>query len=747
MKKKQSKRVRKRFDESIAILLIAIAGFIFFSLYSYDTSDLSFYTTQPNEIPNNYIGLLGAWISFVLINGFGLGSFLVPFIFLLWGVRSFFQQDWEHLMIKILSSFLFFLSGIMLLQIQTIFSFSQLQVDFALQEIGLGGIVGTILYNRFLMRLLGVEGCYILFGSVLIASFLIITEVRIKSLFLYIKKGIILLFNALVRSIRFTGSFYTRKKVKKGKKNERIYLNASERKVDEPTVELTRDTRKEEEKHPLTERKESLTDKQIISYKKENDTVSLPSINLLASPDKDKQTVDPRSLQKTAEILQKTLLDFSVEVKVINVSRGPVITQYELLPAPGVKIQKIETLSKDIALALKVGGVRVVAPIPGKGTVGIEVPNSQKSIVVLQELIASNEFRNQRIRIPLALGKDVSGAIIVSDLVEMPHLLIAGATGSGKSVCINSIILSVLFRLTPQQARFLMIDPKMVELPVYDGIPHQLSPVVTDPKKAAAGLCWVVSEMERRYKIFAKIGVRNLEQYNARITGNSLITDDEGNNLTHLPFIIVIIDELADLMLVAAVEIENSIARLAQLSRAVGIHLVLATQRPSVDVITGVIKANFPTRISFQVSSKVDSRTVLDANGADMLIGKGDMLFMPPGSSKIIRGQGAFVSDSEIRAVIHYMKSQNVEDTDKHDVFREQLANGGMSSTEYDDELIPDAIEVVKQTGQASVSILQRRLRVGYTRAARIMDSLEEQGVVGPYNGSKARDILIDTYT
>jgi S-DNA-T family DNA segregation ATPase FtsK/SpoIIIE len=398
-----------------------------------------------------------------------------------------------------------------------------------------------------------------------------------------------------------------------------------------------------------------------------------------------------------------------------------------LEPAPGVKLNRIVTLSDDIALAMKAQSVRIIAPIPGKGRVGVEVPNSQSSFVYLKEVLASREFSDSESKLTLALGKDITGQPIIADLDQMPHLLIAGTTGSGKTVCVNSLILSLLFKTTPIELKFLMIDPKMVELAPFNGLPHLLCPVVTDAKKASNALNWVVNEMEERYRLLANAGARNIEAYNEK--------------QEKIPYIVVIIDEFADLMAIVRDQIESAITRLAQLSRAVGIHLILATQRPSVDVITGVIKANLPARISFKVASKVDSRTVLDMNGADKLLGKGDMLFLRPGESKLIRIQGTLISDKEIEKVVNFSKSQGEPEYDDG-IIKEQERS--VISSGQKDELFDEAVRIVMESNQASVSILQRRLRLGYTRAARIIDMMEQDGLVGHFEGSKPRKILVD---
>jgi S-DNA-T family DNA segregation ATPase FtsK/SpoIIIE len=454
----------------------------------------------------------------------------------------------------------------------------------------------------------------------------------------------------------------------------------------------------------------------------------LPSLDLLDSTPPLEARQIKEDLANNARILEETLEDFGISVKVTDIERGPVITRYELEPAPGIKVNRIVALGDDIALTMKAQTVRIVAPIPGKSRVGVEVPNTQSSFVYLQEVLASKEFQESKSKLTLALAKDITGQPVIADLGDMPHLLIAGTTGSGKTVCVNSLILSLLFRNSPSELKLLMVDPKMVELMPFNGLPHLLCPVVTEPKKASVALNWVVNEMEERYRLFAKVGARNIELYNEK--------------QERIPYIVVIIDELADLMIVTRDQIESAITRLAQLSRAVGIHIILATQRPSVDVVTGVIKANFPARISFKVASKVDSRTVLDMNGADKLLGKGDMLFLRPGESKLTRAQGTLVKDKEIERVVDFVKSQAEPEFDEEILKGQQKS--ALAQGQEKDELYDEAVRIIMESNQASVSILQRRLRLGYTRAARIIDTMEQEGLVGPFEGSKPRKILID---
>lgn len=512
----------------------------------------------------------------------------------------------------------------------------------------------------------------------------------------------------------------------------------------------------------------------------------LPSLDLLNQPEPNLVPSETKEqLMERARLMQQTLAQFDIEVQLGDITKGPTITRYELHPAPGVKLEKISALSNNIAAALKAERIHILAPVPGKSSVGIEVPNLIKTKVIMRDLLESEEWKNTKARIPLALGKDVYGHPIIADLAEMPHMLIAGSTGSGKSVCINSIVASLLYKFSPDQLRFVMIDPKVVELQQYNALPHLVVPVVTDPKKVILALRWVVNEMEKRYQIFAKVGVRNVSSFNARqkdkpipksepelplmakkekIEANSegfaveldeqiVVPRDEDIVIPEkLSYIVVIIDELADLMLVAPADVEMAIARITQMARAAGIHCLVATQRPSVDVITGVIKANIPARIAFQVASRVDSRTILDAMGADKLLGKGDMLFLPPGSAKLNRAQGALITDQELQGIVDFIAKQGKPsyEMEIHNALQKMPSSTGTgfnpeeSGCDEDEEIIQNCIEVIRSEQKASVSLLQRRLKLGYGRAARIMDELENRGIVGPSKGAEPRDILID---
>ena len=527
--------------------------------------------------------------------------------------------------------------------------------------------------------------------------------------------------------------FDVEKEMKKNKKEK------EEKKQSPEFIEDPLFKKQEEQKEDKT--KEVLQLEHTLTVEDEN--YEFPPINLLSEGETKGIKGGKRALADTASKLQKTLYCFGVSAKVENVSVGPAITRYELKPAEGVRVSKIANLADDIALNLAAKTIRIEAPIPGKQAVGIEVPNEESEVVHIRDILETDLFKNHKSKLAFALGKDVSGDAIVTDIAKMPHVLIAGATGSGKSVCINTLISSIIYKAKPSEVKLVMIDPKIVELSVYNGIPHLLIPVVTDPKKAAGALAWAVQEMENRYTMFASKGVRDLKGYNEAV--------EKDDNFGKLPHIVIIIDELADLMMVAKGDVEDAICRLAQKARAAGMHLVIATQRPSVDVITGLIKANIPSRIAFAVSSQVDSRTILDQVGAEKLLGKGDMLFFPTGAPKPVRIQGAFISDKEVEKLVNFVKA-NGETTYRDDITEyiekanctdKEIDEGALDSDDETDPLLNDAIETVIDTGQASTSFIQRRFKVGYARAGRIIDQMEERGIISGYQGSKPREVLM----
>ncbi len=635
-----------------------------------------------------------------------------------------------------------------------------------------GGIIGNIITFIFL-KLVGKNGTYIVLGALVFSNFILLTNQSIigicRLLSDYFKR-----FLKVVYSFVFTEVEPENKKKSKEKQNTEKeeqepegvkiydYMSPSENskkaeitqlKIDdvrktgrhtETSYEKTEEIKNEavEETVEIKEKKENdkekfkpkeITDDIINIAGAKTDNYKLPSTSLLdAVPQHVKG--DKEDLRKDGEKLIETLNNFNIPCNILQINKGPTITRYEIQPAPGIKVSRITSLSNDIALALATSDIRMEAPIPGKSAIGIEVPNRNKTSVYLKSLIDSKEYKSIGTNIPFALGKDIAGKNIVAEINKMPHLLIAGATGAGKSVCINTLIMSILFKAKPDEVKLILVDPKVVELSVYNGLPHLLIPVVTDPRKAANALNWAVSEMTSRYKIFAQNSVRDIATYNEKML-------KEGNE--KMPHIVIIIDELADLMTVASSEVEEYITRIAQLARACGMHLVIATQRPSVDVITGVIKANIPSRIAFAVSSQIDSRTILDAGGAEKLLGKGDMLYHPIGLPKPIRIQGTFISDDEIKRVVESIKAQQIEIKmgRQNEIINE--IEKAPSQNEDVDEFLEQAVDLVVNDGQASASYIQRKFKVGYARAARIIDQLEERGIIGPHEGSKPRKVLI----
>ncbi len=608
-----------------------------------------------------------------------------------------------------------------------------------------GGFIGNLISYPLVLTF-GETGTIIIFIALSIICLVILTNVSVShafSVFMNIIKNIFSVFKKL---------FKKKEKVQTGDNqfgkiislNRNGIIGQNKNSVEKGDIEFKgkffeqdKDEKENKDEYKKENKKEDeIEEIKIDTNDKEDLLYTYPNLNLLT--EKSVSNVKVKDLKEAAldgaRKLENTLKSFGVVAKVINISKGPAITRYELQPNVGVKVSKIVNLSDDIALNLATTGIRIEAPIPGKAAIGIEVPNKESVPVLIREVLDSEEFRKEKSKVSFALGKDVSGENVIADIAKMPHVLIAGATGSGKSVCINSIIISLLYKSSPYDVRLLMIDPKVVELGIYNGIPHLLIPVVTDAKKAAGALNWAVSEMIKRYKMFAEKGVRDINGYNSNL--------DTGKNEKKLPQIVIIIDELSDLMMVSPHEVEDSICRLAQMARAAGMHLVIATQRPSVDVITGVIKANIPSRIAFSVSSQVDSRTIIDMAGAERLLGKGDMLYFPVGEPKPIRVKGVFVADKEVERVVEFIKKTGESEYDDSIIDIINKSNEVKSDRNDDnDELLEPAIELVVGMGQASTSLIQRKFKVGYARAARIIDELEEKGVIGEYEGSKPRQV------
>lgn len=594
------------------------------------------------------------------------------------------------------------------------------------------GILGAF-FGFFFYKIFGTIGTFIVLLFVIAINMMILTGVKIKEIIGFVKNSSTNLKNKNEKRINNAEI-----KNKKELEIENISINNYNQ-----GNEIEETTKIEVKEKPISNKKKEevasegidiIDDINENSLKIHDYQYNTPPLSLLKSPVFKSNSNDRKEILNNAKKIEETINNFGIGASVSNINKGPAVTCYELLPEPGIKLSRIVSLSDNIALSLATSDIRIEAPIPGKAAVGIEVPNKIKENVYLKEIVNSKEYRDSDSDLPLALGKNISGIPIVSSIDKMPHLLIAGATGSGKSVCINTIIMSLIYKSSPADVKLLLIDPKVVELNVYNGIPHLLIPVVTEAKKSASALNWAVQEMERRYKLFAKNNVRDITAYNHKFKNKE---DEE-----RLPKIVIIIDELADLMMVAANEIEDYICRLAQMARAAGMHLIVATQRPSVDVITGTIKANIPSRISFAVSSQVDSRTILDMSGAEKLLGKGDMLFYPSFYNKPARLQGAFISDDEVVDIVNFLKAQDI--TDYNEDIIETVEETKNFNTGDSDKLLPEAIELVVNEGQASISLLQRRLRIGYARAARLVDEMELRGIVGGYEGSKPRKVLID---
>ena len=751
-------------NEIIGILMVAFGVLILLGVYF-----------------KGSIGIFGETVKKVVLGFSGPVGFLIPPILVIYGILVIFKKNNYSINLKVM-----YISVLMLLisaLFQTGFYREEEYINmsivnylqkFYIDGIDLrgGGILGGIVSIPFLLLFQNL-GTIIILSTIGIIDIVLLTDISIADIFISLKNVLFGIFRGVRDSLRNsepenqgeTDDEYEPDIVMNGKKLEKSKIlefpakkvadsnkedkdKTSEQKGEAIKLEINdfkqnnesigQNAKKKESHDAELEKVKESVNKEINDKPKTNIDYKYPDTGLLednkVSPS---DSANFRSAAiKGAKKLEETLKSFGVEAKVVNVSRGPAVTRYELQPSPGVKVSKIVNLSDDISLNLAASGVRIEAPIPGKAAIGIEVPNKEMEAVFLKEVIESKEFKDNPSKLAFALGKDISGQNMVADIAKMPHLLVAGATGSGKSVCINSIIVSLLYKASPNEVKLLMIDPKVVELGIYNGIPHLLIPVVTDAKKAAGALNWAVQEMVNRYKLFADKGVRDIKGYNAIAKG------DEGEE--PLPQIVIIIDELADLMMVAPNDVEDAICRLAQMARAAGMHLVIATQRPSVDVITGVVKANIPSRIAFAVSSQVDSRTILDMAGAEKLLGKGDMLFYPVGEPKPIRVKGTFVSDNEVERVVEYIKAQGEAEYNENIIEEINTEKDAPESDPGDnDELLPQAIELVVEAGQASVSLIQRKFKVGYARAARIVDQMEARGIVGGFEGSKPRQVLI----
>lgn len=662
---------------------------------------------------NPQVGLVSLVTESILRRAAGEGRYILPMLLAYWGFRFIRGRGPGRVRHRFLGGFLLFLVALTLLHML-------IPVDYAWQAGAAGeggGLLGAALY-LLLFRSFGLAGTWVVLVTLILMGAILAGNFSLSHLAGRAKAAL-----KVSRLRGWLASFFLTEAEEEGGEQASQPLI-----IDKSGQEIAASSEGVPGEPVQTMPGQRL--RLVFPPAPEKQSYQLPPLSLLARPVRPKAAKAARDIAEGVRKLEETLSSFGVKAKVVQVCRGPAITRYEVQPPAGIKVSRIMGLADDLALAMAAPDVRIEAPVPGKSVVGIEVPNQEVSTVYLRELLETPAFQEAPSRLTVALGKDIAGDPVVTDLARMPHLLIAGATGSGKSVCLNTIIASILFKATPEEVKFIIIDPKMVELTTYNGIPHLVSPVVTDPKKAATALRWAVREMERRYELFAAAGVRDLVRYN-----------ELGRPQGNLPFIVIIIDELADLMMVAPADVEDAVCRLAQMARAAGIHLVVATQRPSVDVITGLIKANIPSRISFAVSSQIDSRTILDAAGAEKLLGKGDMLFFPVGAPKPVRVQGAYLSDREVEALVSYLKKQAAPCYDEGVV--EEDSGGSSVGEESEDELLPRAVEIFMETGQASISMLQRRLRIGYARAARLMDILERKGYVGGYEGGKPRPVLI----
>ena len=726
-------RTKKKSREITGFILLALALFLLLCLVSHSPSDPSLtHFVADKAHTKNMGGFVGSYISAGMLGFFGLSAYLFPILFIVFAFKLFLSRAFK-ISIAITMGFIgivFSLSAILAARFDTISFFG-----YALKPGGMLGIFST----RFLYSYLNQIGAYILLVVILLVSLIItfdISFVSIAKSVMRIVKGILGGFRSfvMIRAERL-------KRKKKITRHQKARIAQEAPRIDDKSAA----------KEAAQVKKQ---DQVAFEFAQGGGTFTLPPLTLLDRVEKKDVRMKKESLVMNARLLEKKLSDFGVEGKVVEVMPGPVITMYELEPAPGVKINRITNLADDLALALKAQSVRIVAPIPGKSVIGIEIPNQLREPVHLKDVLDNVEFLESKHRLAIGLGKDIVGTPVVADLAKMPHLLIAGTTGSGKSVSLNAMICSILFRSMPDDVKFLMIDPKRLELSAYEGIPHLLHPVVVNPKKASQTLKWAVDEMERRYKVISELGVKSIERYNRLLekrektkgmeVGDASSPETSGETATvheKLPYIIIVIDELADLMMVAQRNVEESLARLAQMARAAGIHLILATQRPSVDVITGIIKANFPIRISFQVSSKVDSRTILDYLGAEKLLGNGDMLFIPPGTSKLMRIHGALVSDREIERITGFIRKQGTPSYDESISQYNVASKEGKAEGDFD-ERYDEAVELVTDLGQASISLVQRYMKVGYNRAARMIERMEAEGVVGPSDGVKPRKVL-----
>ena len=792
-------------NEVYALILLGTGTLLFLALISYVPRDIPTWfpllnsTSAPNHPAQNFLGPLGAIGAGVCYFLVGAASYLLAVALLGFGGAKLFHPELK-VSRRLGWIVLFVASGACLIQLQHWF-LQDWHRTFNID--GPGGRLGAFFGRRIFRVLLG-KGSVIVLAGIYLTSLILMTGLRpihlVRQTVLTTRRGFVALrlwlLRRRMRKADLKGQLeISQQQIAKQQRALEKKLRKTGAPVAEPATPLEFANRPEPrvvdttalpEELSAPRRKPSLAELKrgpqsapapALTAAKDwtGENYQLPGIDLLEEHDSEgRVATDPAELEDIQQTLIETLEQFGIKVAPGDITKGPTITRYEVYPAKGVRVDKIVSLERDLARATRAERINILAPIPGKDTVGIELANSRKVKVTLRELLQSEDWNASAAKLPIALGKDVYGKTIIADLAQMPHLLVAGTTGSGKSVCINALIASMLYRFTPDQLRFIMIDPKVVEMQIYNSLPHLVIPVVTDPKKVLLALRWVIDEMEKRYKIFAQAGVRNITGFNARPKkktqqeldessasfqlaetaegqvenlphGTAVRRDDVPLIPDHLPYIVIIIDELADLMQTAPADVESAIARITQMARAAGIHLIVATQTPRADVVTGVIKANIPSRIAFQVASKIDSRVILDENGADRLLGQGDMLYLPPSTSRLIRAQGVLVTDDEIGRLVDFVSAQSAPSFDL--AMHEQMESTALPDdevTDEDEELVEKCLEIIRQEKRASTSLLQRRLRLGYTRAARIVDILEQRGILGPGEGAKPREILVD---
>ncbi|MCP4748218.1 MAG: DNA translocase FtsK [Desulfobacteraceae bacterium] len=739
--------------EILGLLLLFLVIFTMTSIISYQNSDPSIHNAVADQPVKNLFGTVGAHTAAVLISLFGLGSIWVPILMLMASIR-FFSGKTGAIWQKVLGGIL------LLVTTGSLLSFWGESYDLMNATYRASGIVG-IPVKVFLVQYANHTGGAIILGLLWLIGFIMTTGFSLVS---FLNKLCFIVFKFLTRVKNvFAGSDKKKKKQEK-QQNLLIKQNRPVKKQKEPAkktsqaslediviqTSLKKNTSKlKAGSKPKTNAKAQNSKPDI---KVKGGKFQLPDVSFLENQESRPDSVNEENLRMQSKLLEQKLEDFGVRGQVTAATPGPVITTFEYAPAPGVKINKIVNLTDDLALALRAVSIRIVAPIPGRDVIGIEVPNENRETVRMKEIVASRAFEKSKSKLTLCLGKDIEGSPVVSQMDKMPHLLIAGATGAGKSVGLNTMICSILYKAKPDEVKMIMVDPKRIELSAYDGIPHLITPVVTDAKKATNALFWAVREMERRYELLSNKKARNISQYNQKAeheienAKKKPVPESEAEQEPEvLPYIVIVIDELADMMMVASRDVEVALTRLAQMARAAGIHLILATQRPSVDVLTGIIKANFPTRLTFQVSSKIDSRTIIDTNGAENLLGMGDMLFLPPGTARLKRIHGAYISETELSQIIEFLKKQKPPEYNETVVENPNNEKREGEQIEYD-ERYDDAVVLVTKTRQASISMIQRHLRIGYNRAARIIEVMEQEGIVGPSDGVKPRQVLVGNY-